>query len=123
MRNARHHPSTRHIDEIFLPHAPEVDRARAACGDGIEIRIEIVIDVQIRREVIRRAAANDADRQRNPVLHHEIHNLMHRAITAGRDNAIRRGLTDKLMKMVVMPKRAIWNHHAVALLKFLDDPV
>ena len=123
MRNACHHPSTRHIDEIFLPHAPKINRARAAHSNGIKISIKIIIDVQIRREVIRRATANDSDRQENIVPHHEIHNLMHRAITTGRDNAIRCGLTNKFMKMVVMPKRTIWNHHAVALLKFLDDPV
>ena len=124
VRDAGHRATTRNIDKIRAVHEAEVHAARAARGDRVEIRLEVRVDAEVRREVVRRAAADDAERQVETPLHHEVDNLVDRAVAARDEQAVRIHLAHERDKgLIALPARAVEDDEDAAALERLDDPV
>ena len=123
VRDARQHARARDVDDVLVPDFAEVDAARAARGDGVEIGVVVVVDMQVRREIVRRAAADNANRKPQVVFDDEVHDFMHGAVAASRDDARGLDVTHEFREVVVVPQRAVRDDDAAALLEFLDDPV
>ena len=123
VRDGGQRPRAGDIDEVFPVRAAHVRRTGNIVHDAVEIRFEILVDAEIRGEVVGRAAADDADWQGKLLPHQHVDHFMQRPVAACGQYSLRRRLPDKISHLRVAETRPIGNQHGPPTLKRLDDSV
>ena len=120
MRDIRHDAGARDVDEVFFPDAPEINAHRLVREDALDIRFQAICKTEVRRKIVRRAAADDREGNRKFFTHDHVDDFMHCAVTARDKHTLGLRFPHIERKIRKFAIRAVEDKHAAECLEAPD---